>query len=204
MLNALLYFGMRAICAVGNAIDNENSKRQSRKIDANGNVTCYGNDGRYYVNGEKTYTVVQTDKYDHQHYLTVGENSGKVYESSFDKKMQRMRKYDEEEYQKSLKTGKAAYNKYDPRFETPVTTEISTGKIIACLFKDDGRRTGKVECRKFYWDGTTGFHGYTHTADGDLGVVISEDEYKSLNIVCSTFSCIPSDITVYRYLMGID
>ena len=195
MLNALLYFGMRAICAIGNAIDNEDSKRQSRKIDINGNITCYGNDGRYYVNGEKTYTVVQSDKYNHQHRLTVGENSGVVYEDSFDKKMYWMRKDDDERKEMAIEMGKAAYEKYDPRFDMRLTVEMSTGKIIACLFKRK-LKDGKMEYRKFYWDGTLGFTNWDHTAKGDFGIVISEEEYNSLNTIGGTFSRVPSDVNV--------
>ena len=73
---------------------------------------------------------------------------------------------------------------------------MSTGKVIACLFKSI-LNDGTTEYRKFYcnnpnpngWD-------YNKTTTGDEGIIITEEEYKKLDVVGATYSNLPSDFDV--------
>lgn len=71
------------------------TKRNTTALDSNGNVTCIGRTGKYYVNGEETYRWTQEDKYGNRHDLTIGVNSGKVYRDNFDDEVKRMSANDE-------------------------------------------------------------------------------------------------------------
>lgn len=203
-LGIFLYGLMQTIGFVGRTVENEQEKNRTRHIDENGNEVCYGRKSEHYVNGEKTYTRTVKDKYGNMHRLTVGINSEKIYSDSFDKTMQRMNKYSEENKERSLKYGDKAYNRYDPRFQRYVTTEIETGKVIACLYKGTNPETHKQEYRKFYLDSASVRYNFDYdmTAMGDYGIVISEEEYEKLNIIGATFSHIPKDYDVLHKLWG--
>ena len=89
--------------------------------------------------------------------------------------------------------GKLACNLWYPEYDRALTTEISTGKIITCLYRDID--TG--ECRKFYYKG--GYQRFMNngcfssTQPGDMGIVITREEHDKLEISCATYSrfCCP-------------
>lgn len=196
LLGVLGFLGALGISGTKCAIENEQSKNETLRIDENGNRVCYDRVGRELYNGEKTYQHTRYDRYGNRHTYTVGVNSKKIYADSFDRRIAEMRKFEEENKKVALRYGKLAYNKFDPRFNRLVTTEMSTGKVIACLFKSI-LNDGTTEYRKFYcnnpnpngWD-------YNKTTTGDEGIIITEEEYKKLDVVGATYSNLPSDFDV--------
>ena len=122
LVEMLALLGLKGVASVGRAVDDAKTKRNTTALDSNGNVTCIGRTGKYYVNGEETYRWTQEDKYGNRHDLTIGVNSGKVYRDNFDDEVKRMSANDEKYKQWSLSHGYLAYNKYDPRFRRNVTT----------------------------------------------------------------------------------
>ena len=109
----LFYGVLRAVCAIGRTVDNEQMKKLTMHTDENGNQVCYGRRGQEYINGEKTCMRFQEDKNGHNHALTIGSSSGKVYADSYDKMMNRMERYSEEDKARKIKDGKASYRRYD-------------------------------------------------------------------------------------------
>lgn len=196
LLGVLGFLGALGISGTKCAIENEQSKNETLRIDENGNRVCYDRVGNKLFNGEKTYQHTRYDRYGNRHTYTVGVNSKKIYADSFDRRVAKMRKFEEENKKVALRYGKLAYNKFDPRFNRLVTTEMSTGKVIACLFKSI-LNDGTTEYRKFYcnnpnpngWD-------YNKTTTGDEGIIITEEEYKKLDVVGATYSNLPSDFDV--------
>lgn len=196
LLGVLGFLGALGISGTKCAIENEQSKNETMRIDENGNRVCYDRVGHELYNGEKTYQHTRYDRYGNRHTYTVGVNSKKIYADSFDRRVAKMRKFEEENKKVALRYGKLAYNKFDPRFNRLVTTEMSTGKVIACLFKSI-LNDGTTEYRKFYcnnpnpngWD-------YNKTTTGDEGIIITEEEYKKLDVVGATYSNLPSDFDV--------
>ena len=196
LLGVLGFLGALGISGTKCAIENEQSKNETMRIDENGNRVCYDRVGNKLFNGEKTYQHTRYDRYGNRHTYTVGAKSNKIYADSFDRRVAKMRKFEEKNKKVALRYGKLAYNKFDPRFNRLVTTEISTGKVIACLFKSI-LNDGTTEYRKFYcnnpnpngWD-------YNKTTTGDEGIIITEEEYKKLDVVGATYSNLPSDFDV--------
>ena len=115
LVEMLALLGLKGVASVGRAVDDAKTKRNTTALDSNGNVTCIGRTGKYYVNGEETYRWTQEDKYGNRHDLTIGVNSGKVYRDNFDDEVKRMSANDEKNKQWSLSHGYLAYNKYDYR-----------------------------------------------------------------------------------------
>lgn len=199
----LFYGVLRAVCAIGRTVDNEQMKKLTMHTDENGNQVCYGRRGQEYINGEKTCMRFQEDKNGHNHALTIGSSSGKVYADSYDKMMNRMERYSEEDKARKIKDGKASYRRYDPRFSKEVVTEIETGKVITCLFK--GRDENKnPEYRKWYFrPECQGRYDYDKTVEGDWGIVISEEEYNKLEMLAPSYSKFPSDKYIRDVLWGV-
>ena len=181
-------------CCIGSAIscasDNAHAKRTSSFQDYNGNNVCFDRLGRKIVNGERTYQDVKYDQYGNRHNYTVGCSSNHVYGDEFDQQLAREREWDEKDKQQSIRLGKLAYAKYFPEKRKRQTCEISTGKYISCLYEGYGG------CRKFY-----SFNdNLTSSAPGDFGVEISKEEYKKLNIVGGTHSCLPDHNVVMKLM----
>ena len=209
-LGFLLYAGLKAVGHVVTAIDNERSKQSTRKIDGNGNVVSYGRTGQQYINNEKTYNWTEKDKYGNTHNLTIGLNSGRVYRDSYDDKVKEI--FEECETKKiwALENNKASYDMFDTRFWDYIKIETSTGKRISCLYKGINPETHKKEYRKFYWDETLfkkyGRQAINKTQDGDMGIVISENDYYNLHYsgIYSKYSALPTDPKVLNKLWGYD
>ena len=99
LVEMLALLGLQGVASVGRAVDDAKTKRNTTALDSNGNVTCIGRTGKYYVNGEETYRWTQEDKYGNRHDLTIGVNSGKVYRDNFDDEVRRMSANDEKNKQ---------------------------------------------------------------------------------------------------------
>lgn len=204
LLGVLGFLGALGISGTKCAIENEQSKNETMRIDENGNRVCYDRVGHELYNGEKTYQHTRYDRYGNRHTYTVGVNSKKIYADSFDRRVAKMRKFEEENKKVALRYGKLAYNKFDPRFNRLVTTEMSTGKVIACLFKSI-LNDGTTEYRKFYCNNPNpNSLDYDKTAIGDEGIIITEEEYEKLKTVGGTYSILPSDPQVLNKLWNTD
>lgn len=205
MLGVLAFLGILGVSGMKAAYDNYSMKKSSAHYDEKGNLHYYDRLCRDYINNEKVEEVTRYDSYGNRHCYTVGTQSKKIYNDSFDQTLQRMQKQDEANLEKAKRRGNLAYNKYDPRFHMGVTTEIATGKIITCLSKTWNDIEKRYIYRKFYlknpcpkrWE-------YNKTSNGDHGIDITEEEYKKLEIACGTFACLPSDSDVLNEIMGMN
>lgn len=210
LVELLALLGLKGVTGIGRAVDDAKSKRDTAKLDANGNVTCFGRTGKYYINGEETYRWTETDKYGNEHNLLIGVNSGKVYRDSYDFVAKRAEETSEQNKQQSIKGGYLSYNKYDPRFDRYVTTEISTGKIIAALCEELDEHGRGEKFYKFYYkerylpSGAFDRFSFDKTAPGDYGIEISEEEFNKLKIVTRTCGSLPSDPQVKNKIMHVD
>ena len=203
LLGVLGFLGALGISGTKCAIENEQSKNETLRIDENGNRVCYDRVGRELYNGEKTYQHTRYDRYGNRHTYTVGVNSKKIYADSFDRRIAEMRRIDEGNKEIALRFGDLAYNKYDPIFDRMVTTEMSTGKVIACLYKHSSDKG--MEYRKFYFNNPNPSSlDYDKTAIGDEGIIITEEEYEKLKPVGATYSNLPSDPQVLNKLWNTD
>ena len=201
----LLVFG---IAAIGSGIscikDDYVSRKDSAYYDNNGYLTSYDRKGNEYKNGERVVKRSKKDKSGKSHSYLIGVESGKIYEDNYAKEMEYRNKVD----QKTLKfckehNYKAAclYNEY---FGMPVTTELETGKIIACLWERKNLETQESEYRKFYVKSDARPSEYNKTEEGDMGIIISKEEFSSLNCL-GTHTRYPSDSdVVYKLIYGKD
>lgn len=138
-----------------------------------------------YINGEKVVPKITKNVYGELNIQSVGERTGRVYFDPYLAELKREEKYDLEYLEESRKSGELAYLKYHPVYKRRATTEISTGKVIACLYEDRVLN----EYRKFYLTGTPS--NLYNTAPGDLGIVITKEEYDKLNIMFGSHRKIP-------------
>ncbi len=183
MLGGLLALLGLGISGAGAVKDNIEMKNYSRHIDEDGNLVYMDRHCREYYNGERTRDTVIYDELDNPHRCVVGVNSGKVYKDYYGNSEKNWSVYSEGAYKTSMKYGKLAYGKYDPRFGRPVTVEISTGKVITCLYEETCSKT----YYKFYLSDwalkNRKQSAYQYTAPSDLGVEITKEEYDKLNII---------------------
>ena len=209
-LGILLYGVMQSIGFIGRTAEDIQSKRNTMHINDNGQTVCYGRTGHQYINGEKTYAWMEKDKYGHEHRLIVGIDSGKVYSDSFDEKMKRNEEETKKSYDYAVEHNRLAYYDYtDLRFDTPVVREISTGKIITCLYEGTNSQTCKQEYRKWYLTDECykeyGQSSYKKTATGDMGIVISKEEYIKLGgSIEPNVDHLPTDGKVLNILLDVN
>nr|DAU18390.1 MAG TPA: hypothetical protein [Bacteriophage sp.] len=201
MLAALLFGAAIVVSGVCAFKDDVVTKADSRKIDDKGRVTYYDRRGNKYINGEKVIDTWFYDKDHNFHAVKKGANTGTIYQDKYQDSLDRCNNASLENKRKAIEWGHLGYEKYIPRLDCYGFAEVSTDKIIACLFN-----VGNVY-RKFYWDGTgnTQFH-IKDTAKGDYGIPITKEEYEGLY---SSFgrlkaSCWPSDKEVSHYYMYYD
>lgn len=71
----------------------------------------------------------------------VGLKTGKVYEDQLAEKYAFHKAEEDESLKHAKKVGYLSYEKYYPQYNKSYTTEISTGKIISCLWEY------QTECR---------------------------------------------------------
>ena len=202
MLGLLSFLGIYGASAAKAAYDNHEMKQISRTVDANGNVHHLDRLCNEYINGERVKRVETTDRNGVKLYSTVGVNSSKVYDTSYGRGTQQLFSMSEQNKQRSIEYGSLAYEQYNPYFGRFVTTEISTGRTITCLFKQE--YGNKHIYKKWYFrPECQDEFGYRKTVDGDYGIDITKEEYYKLS-TGNSYTKIPSDQKVAWKLMGIE
>lgn len=199
----LAFLGIYAGSAVKAAKDNYDMKKITRTVDEKGNVHYADRLCNEYINGERVKRVETTDINGVKLYSTVGVNSSRVYDTSYGRGTQQLFAMSEHDKQENLKYGKNVYSQYNPYFGKTVTTEISTGRTITCLFSGKNSKTGKEFYRVWYFrPECQGKLDYNTTVDGDMGIEITKEEFNKLNFGALTCTCMPSDYDVVHALWG--
>jgi hypothetical protein len=198
MLGALLALGIFGGAAAKAAYDNYNMKKYSTRYDENGNRHYFDRLGTDYINGEKIISGGYTDTKGIYHRTETGLNSNKVYTDYVCPSEQLKADYQKEEIQWAKDHNVLIANIYQPRFKKAVATELSTGKVIACMM--DYKVNGVEHYRKFYVKPDAKEYEYNKTAKGDMGIEITKDEYYKMFTVPPTYSCLPSDYDVVNAL----
>ena len=199
----LAFLGIYAGSAVKAAKDNYDMKKITRTVDEKGNVHYADRLCNEYINGERVKRVETTDINGVKLYSTVGVNSSRVYDTSYGRGTQQLFAMSEHDKQENLKYGKNVYSQYNPYFGKTVTTEISTGRTITCLFSGKNSKTGKEFYRVWYVrPECQGKLDYNTTVDGDMGIEITKEEFNKLNFGALTCTCMPSDYDVVHALWG--
>ena len=178
-LGILLYGAMRAICGIGQAVENKQMKDYSYKIDEKGRPTWIDREGHQYINGER---VVATYDYKNQKLVYAGQRTGTVYCDPEQNKRDRLDRWSEKRKQDAIEMGMLAYNKYNHVWKKQITTEISTGRPIAELIKrSDGtywKVYGTIDSPKNEWDIYIGSKHKTGEP-----IQITREEFSKLNTV---------------------
>ena len=183
MFLGTLLFGVTALdSALNCAKENHDMKKETSRLDQNGNLTYSDRLGRRYVNNEMVYETVKYDKYGNRHCYTVGCDSGRVYNDEFEQFLARQRKDDERRKQWAIENGYIGYPKYHPQAKKQWLAEVSTDKFVSSVFGCDG------VYRKFY----TFDKNYTTSAPGDYGVIISKEEYDGLKRCMAYRASVPA------------
>ena len=173
---ALLYGALRAVCGIGQAVENKQMKDYSYGYTDKGEPTWLDRDCNRYINGEK---VVATYDYKNQKLVYAGKNSGKVYYDPEQAQRDRLDEWSEKRKQEAIAEGKLAYMRYDHIRKKEITCEISTGKYIAKL---EGRKDGTYW--KYYLSPNAKLT--SDKTPGDSGIQITQEEYDRLNIFGGT------------------
>lgn len=203
MFGTGLFFGMLAVALGKEAKANYDIKKSTSRYDEKGNLHYIDNQCRDYINGERVKTVRTVDANGVPLYSTVGVTSSHVYDTRYGRGTQQLFERSEWWKQENIKYGYLAYMQFNPYFERSVLTEISTGRTITCLFKNEFHgEYGKNQYRKWYFrPECQGKYDYNKTVDGDYGIPITKEEYDKLNVICSTARILPNDIKVCHDLM---
>ena len=190
-LGLFIYGALRAICGIGQAVENQQMKNYSYKIDEKGRSTWIDREGHQYINGER---VVATYDYTNKKLVYAGQKTGKVYYDYQQDLLNRRNAEDEEEKADELSRGKLAYLKYDSISKRRLTCEISTGKFIAEL---EGRPDGTYW--KYYIE-EDGHHWIVNRrAKGDPGIQITREKFDALNITLGTHHAYDAKRKSYEY-----
>ena len=178
----LAFLGIYTGSAAKAAHDNYDMKKITRTVDEK-EVFYYADRlCNEYINGERVKKVETTDRNGVKLYSTVGVNSSKVYDTSYGRGTQQLFEMSEHDKQENLKYGKNVYSQYNPYFGKTVTTEISSGRTITCLFNGKNSKTGKEFYRVWYFrPECQGKLDYNTTVDGDMGIEITKEEFNKLN-----------------------
>lgn len=199
----LAFLGIYTGSAAKAAYDNHEMKNYTRTVDKDGNVHYMDRLCNDYINGERVKRVETTDRNGVKLYSTVGVNSSKVYDTSYGRGTQQLFEMSEHDKRENLKYGKNVYSQYNPYFGKTVTTEISSGRTITCLFSGKNSKTGKEFYRVWYFrPECQGKLDYNTTVDGDMGIEITKEEFNKLNFGALTCTCMPSDYDVVHALWG--
>jgi len=199
----LTFLGIYAGSAAKAAYDNYDMKKKTRTVDKDGNVHYMDRLCNDYINDERVKRVETTDRNGVKLYSTVGVNSSRVYDISYGRGTQQLFAMSEHDKQENLKYGKNVYSQYNPYFGKTVTTEISSGRTITCLFSGKNSKTGKEFYRVWYFrPECQGKLDYNTTVDGDMGIEITKEEFNKLNFGALTCTCMPSDYDVVHALWG--
>ena len=182
---------MRAVCGIGQAVENKQMKDYSYKIDEKGRPTWIDRQGNQYINGER---VVATYDYNNHKLVYAGQRTGKVYYDYQQDLLNRRNAEDEEEKSDKLSRGKLAYLKYDSISKRRLTCEISTGKFIVEL---EGRSDGTYW--KYYIEEDGCHYIYFHKTENSPCVQITKEEFDALNIKPGTHHAYDANRRSYEY-----
>lgn len=182
---------------VGRAIKNKQMKDYSYKINENGEETWLDFDCNQYVNGEKLVGKLERKPDGQLYRLEVGKFSGKVYVDPYENTMSRMDKENIERKKSSEKYGLLTYEKYHREYHCSISTEISTDKIITCIY---GRNDKKIY-RKWYLgqQKPDKYNNRPLPDEDDFGVPITKEEYEKLERGMHTYAHIPP-LLLYKKL----
>lgn len=202
MLGALLTLGFLGAGAKA-AYDNYDMKKYTSHYDNKGNLHYMDSHCNDYINGEKVMNISKEDANGINHNYIIGVKSHKVYDKSLGRGTIRLLEMSEHDKQTSIENGFNAYNQFNPYFHEFVTTEISSGRTITCLFSGKNSKTGKMFYRKWYFrPECQGKLDYNRTVKGDMGIEITKEEYDKLNSCLNKCTCMPSDYDVVHKLLG--
>ncbi len=173
MFGILFTGAMWLYSGIKNVIDDSEAMSKPSEEFKDG-ITVY-RDRKYtpYINGEKCYERTKTDEYGNYHRQYVGCSSGRIYHDSYQEVLDKRREEERKEIEKQKKAGYSAYLKYYEEARQKLTTEISTGKVIAALSIDS-----LGNCKKYYAESNRCYWHY----DEKEGIPISIDEMNALNI----------------------
>lgn len=175
IIGALLFGTVYAGSAIKCGLENKESMSRPSYYLKDGTPVYRDRTGETYINGEKTYEEYKIDSYGHEHWMTVGCQTGKIYQDSWNDYLDKLNKEINEEIERQKKEGKLAYVRYYPNEDKRLTTEISTGKVIAKLESRVG------VCRKWYR--AKNAKSSIDIEEGDAGIEISREEFEALNII---------------------
>ncbi|MDE6024932.1 MAG: hypothetical protein K2G45_05700 [Lachnospiraceae bacterium] len=187
----LLLGALLGISKIKDAIDNADAMSTPINHLDDGTPVYMNNKLDTYINGEKIVTKYAYDINGDLYLQRVGEISGRVYNDPVQNQLKIEKERDRKNLEFSKKLGLLAYEKYNPKYKRQLTTEISTGKVIAVLYKLGD------EYRKFYLNEKCS--SYNKSAPGDFGILISKEEYNKLNIVCSHGNLPDADVREELY-----
>ena len=189
MFGLLFSTVMHVAAAIDKYVRDKKSMSSPMYYDSEGRAVYMDTSRNKYINGEK---VISKFDYKTGVESEVGSRTGTVYFNSRDSKAKIMREqYDNRRLYEAEKEGKLACKLWHPEYDQFLTTELSTGKIIVCLYEDI--YTG--ECRKFYYKG--GYERFIsngcfmNSKPGDMGIVITKEEYDKLYNREQTCATIP-------------
>ena len=181
-LGILLYGALRAICCVGQTVDNSQMKKESFGYTDKGEPTYLDRDCNRYINGEK---VVATYDYNNHKLVYAGQRTGTVYIDPEQNTRDRLDRWSEKRKQDAIEMGMLAYNKYNHVWKKQITTEISTGRPIAELIKrSDGtcwKVYGTIDAPKYKGECYVGCQHKTGEP-----IQITRDEFCKLDTVCGS------------------
>lgn len=193
MLGALLALGFFGVAGAKAAYDNYDTKKYTSHYDNKGNLHYMDSHCNDYINGERVMSISKEDTNGINHQYIIGVNSHKVYDDSLGRGTRQLLEMSERNKKCSLQNGGKAYNQFNPYFGQFVTTEISSGRTITCLFKVE-LKDGRSMYRKWYFrPECQGKLDYRNTIDGDMGIEITKEEAQKLWCPASTYTCLPSD-----------
>lgn len=174
-LFALIWGALYGTAKIKEKIDDHQAKKTPAYYTKDGDPIYIDSQGRKFVNGERAIPVFDPVHHEVQY---RGKYSNVLYESPYENQMANVRKWDEKYKQDAIDRGYTSYLKYDERLKVRVTTEMSTGKVIASLVYNQD--TG--ECYKTYMEPGA---SVASASDG-IRHPISAEEYKKLDITCGS------------------
>ena len=175
-LGILIYGALRAICGVGQAVENAKCMSRPSGYTDNGTPVYTDRNNKTYINGER---IVPNVDYKTGKMTYVGKNTGTVYCDPEANMRARLDAENEERKQEAIKQGKLAYMKYDHVRKRRITCEISTGKYIAEL-----KQYGDSYYKLYLPDDE--MYCFTRTKDGDNGIEITKEQFNKLNLTCGS------------------
>ena len=188
--SGLMYIGSALSCWK----DNVETKNMAASATDKGFIRTIDRHGRAMYNGEYVYTKTIEDGYGNSHEYVIGQNTGTVYDDYKNWFYKDIEESDRKYLEIEKRNGFLAYLKYNYHYGKRITTEISTGKPIAYLIKNE--RKGCY--RKVYLpDIKPGEHHYLFEGEeNDYGIPITKREFNLLNIPGGTHM-VKKDITDY-------